>query len=354
MYIVLAILIFSVLIAIHELGHFVAAKKLGVKVNEFAMGMGPKLWSKKKGETVYAIRLLPVGGACVMEGEDEENPDPRSFNAQARWKRVIILAAGAFMNFMFGFIVVLILGASVKFIAGTTVVKLAPEFPDAGERGLMAGDTMLAINGNRLYYDDDFSLFMSLPDAQDGAIDLTVRRNGEKIMLRDYPLVPREYTEAGVTRVRYGLSLNSIEPTAFAKLKYSCYTAFNFARIVKVSLEQLFTGQAGIKDMSGPVGIVTVINEAASNPQLRSTGERFKYVFNIAALIAVNLAVMNLLPIPALDGGRIFGLVVTLIIEKITKKRVNPKYEGYIHAGGLALMMLLMVVVMVNDVLKII
>ncbi|MDR0839294.1 MAG: site-2 protease family protein [Oscillospiraceae bacterium] len=352
MYIVLAIIIFGLLIVTHEIGHFVAAKKLGVKVNEFAFGMGPKLWSKQRGETLYAWRLLPIGGACVMEGEDADTPDPRAFTAAKRWKRVVILAAGAVMNFLTGLIIVLILGAGIKYIAGTTVDHLAPGFPNEGADGLMAGDKLYAINGNRLYYDDDFSLFMQLPDATDGAIDLTIVRGGEKITLRDFPLAPREYTEDGETRVRYGLSLNAIEPTAGAKLKYSLYTAFNFARIVKVSLVQLITGNAGLRDMSGPVGIVTVINEAASSPQLKDTGERLRYVFNLAALIAVNLAVMNLLPIPALDGGRIFGLFVTFVIEKITRKRVDPKYEGYVHGAGLALLLILMVVIMVSDIMK--
>ncbi|MDR0905534.1 MAG: site-2 protease family protein [Oscillospiraceae bacterium] len=352
MYIVLAILIFGILIAIHELGHFVAAKKLGVKVNEFAIGMGPKLWSKKKGETVYAIRLLPIGGACVMEGEDEDNPDPRSFNAQKRWKRVIILAAGAFMNFMFGLVIVLILYMGVKNITGTTLDGFLPGFPGEGENGLMAGDTIIAVDGARIWYKSDFALFMSMPDAEDGIVDLVIRRDGQKLRLDNFPLAPREYE--GYAEKMYGLQFLRIEPTFGARLNYSTYTAFNFARLVKVGLVQLFSGDAQLKDLSGPVGIVTAINEAGNNPNIPSFADRLANVFYLGAFIAVNLAVMNLLPIPALDGGRIFGIVVTFIIEKITKKRVNPKYEGYIHAGGLALLMLLMVVVMVNDVLRIV
>ncbi|NLB28856.1 MAG: hypothetical protein GX823_01295 [Clostridiales bacterium] len=354
MYIALAILLFGILIAVHELGHFFAAKKLGVQVNEFAIGMGPKLLSRQRGETVYCLRLLPIGGACVMEGEDEETHNPRAFTAQKRWKRVIILAAGAFMNFVFGLIVLIIIGMGVKYTFGTTLAGLAPGFPNEGESGLMAGDKLISVNGNRLYYSDDFSLFMQLPDAQDGIIDLVIRRGGEKIVLKDFPLAPGEYTENGETRLRYGLNFTVEEATFFGKIKYSCYRAFNFARIVRVSLTELFTGGAGLNDLSGPVGIVSTINELASDPDIETTGERLIYVLNFGALIAINLAVMNLLPIPALDGGRIFGLFVTFIIEKITRRRVNPKYEGYIHAAGLMLLMLLMAVVLVNDIVKII
>ena len=354
MYIVIAILIFGILIAVHEIGHFVAAKKLGVQVNEFAIGMGPKLLSKQRGETLYCLRLLPIGGACVMEGEDEETPNPRAFTAQKRWKRVVILAAGAFMNFVFGLIVLLIIGMGIRYTVSTTITSLAQGFPNEGESGLMAGDTIVSLNGNRLFYSDDFSLFIQLPDAADGVVDLVIKRNGEKIRLDDFPLAPREYTENGATIFRYGLNFTAAETTFWDKIQYSCYKAFNFARIVRVSLVQLFSGNAGLNDLQGPVGIVSTINELATDPQLETAGERAATVLSFGALIAINLAVMNLLPIPALDGGRIFGILVTFIIEKISRRRVNPKYEGYIHAAGLVMLLLLMAVVLVNDVVKLV
>ena len=354
MYIVLAILIFGILIATHELGHFIAAKRLGVQVNEFAIGMGPKLLSKQRGETLYCLRLLPIGGACVMEGEDEDTVNPRAFTAQKRWKRVIILAAGAFVNFIFGLIVLLLIGMNVRYTVGTTLTSLAPGFPNEGENGLMAGDTIISLNGNRLFYSEDFSLFIQLPDAQDGIVDLGIQRGGERIELNDFPLAPAEYTENGVTQLRYGLNFAATEATFWGKIQYSGYRAFNFARIVRVSLVELFTGGAKLDDLSGPVGIVSTINELASDPEIETTGERLLYVLNFGALIAINLAVMNLLPIPALDGGRIFGILITFIIEKITRRRVNPKYEGYIHGAGLMVLLLLMAVVLVNDIVKIV
>ena len=354
MYIILAILLFGILIAVHELGHFVAAKKLGVQVNEFAIGMGPKLWSRQRGETLYCLRLLPIGGACVMEGEDEDTQNPRAFTAQKRWKRIVILTAGAFMNFMFGLIVLLLIGLGVKYTVGTTLTSLAPGFPNEGTAGLMAGDTIVSLNGNRLYYSDDFSMFLQLPDAQDGVVDLVIKRDGEKIKLNDFPLAPAEYTENGKTTLRYGLNFAAKEATFWGKIQYSCYRAFNFARIVRVSLVELFTGGAKLNDLQGPVGIVSTINEVAKDPDIKTTGERLTYVLTFGALIAINLAVMNLLPIPALDGGRIFGILVTFIIEKIARRRINPKYEGYIHGAGLMLLLLLMAVVLVNDIVRIV
>ena len=354
MYIVLAILLFGILIVVHELGHFVAAKKLGVQVNEFAIGMGPKLLSKQRGETLYCWRLLPIGGACVMEGEDEDTPNPRAFTAQKRWKRVIILAAGAFMNFVFGLILLLVIGMNVQETSGTTLVGLMPGFPNEGADGLMVGDTLVSINGNRLYYTEDVKLFLQLSDAQDGVIDLVIRRDGEKIRLDDFPLAPREYTENGKTTTAYGFYFNRQRTTFGGKMQFSCYQAYNFTRLVRVSLAELFSGGAGLKDLQGPVGIVSTINEVAHDPELETTRERLLNVLYFGALIAVNLAVMNLLPIPALDGGRIFGLFVTFIIEKVARRRVNPKYEGYIHAGGLVLLLLLMAVVLVNDVIKLV
>ena len=354
MYIVLAILLFGILIATHELGHFIAAKRLGVQVNEFAIGMGPKLFSRQRGETLYCLRLLPIGGACVMEGEDEDTMNPRAFTAQKRWKRIIILAAGSVVNFLFGLIVLLIIGMSVRYTVETTLTSLAPGFPNEGTDGLMAGDTIVSLNGNRLYYGEDFSLFIQLPDAQDGVVDLVIKRNGEKIKLPDFPLAPAEYTENGSTLIRYGLNFTAAEVTFWGKIQYSFYKAINFARIVRVSLVQLFTGGAKLDDLSGPVGIVSSINEMAKDPEIETTGERLLYVLSFGALIAINLAVMNMLPIPALDGGRIFGIAVTFVIEKIVRRRVNPKYEGYIHAAGLMVLLLLMAVVLVNDVIKLV
>jgi regulator of sigma E protease len=350
-YIVIGILIFGVLIAVHELGHFLAAKKLGVRVNEFAIGMGPKLLKKQRGETLYTWRLLPIGGACVMEGEDAEAESARSFTAQTRPRRVVILAAGAFFNFLVGVVLIAVLCAGENNIVGTTVGGLFPGFPNEGENGLMAGDTLLSVNGERLYYADDFSTFMALPSGADGVVDLVLRRGGEKITLRDFPLAPREYTIDGVTVTKFGISFNGVEPTFGAKLKYTGYMTMNFVRLARVGIQMLVTGDVGVRDLSGPVGIVSAINEVGRTPN-RSFADKARALTYFAAFLAVNLAVMNLLPIPALDGGRIFALAVTFCVEKIIRRRLNPKYEGYVHAAGFILLMGLMLVVMVSDVMK--
>ena len=343
MYIVIAILAFGILIASHELGHFTAAKLCGVKVNEYAIGMGPAIFKKQKGETLYSLRLLPIGGYCAMEGEDEESPDPRAFTSQPAWKRIIILVAGATVNFLVGLIIVLIIFARFNSFSGTTIMEFADGFPLTDR--LSVGDVVYKINGERIYYADDFSTFMTRAG---DTVDMVVVRDGRKVTLDDLPLQVREYD--GV--MRYGLTFNRIKATFTTKLQYSWYTATNFVRLVRLSLTDLITGSVGVKDLSGVVGIVDTINDVGEQSETRS--DAFLNIAYLCAFIAVNLAVMNMLPIPALDGGRVFLLIVTVIIEKITGKHVNPKYEAYIHAIGMILLLALMAYVMFNDIVRII
>jgi regulator of sigma E protease len=347
MYIVIAILAFGLLIIIHELGHFLAAKAFNVKVVEFSIGMGPKLFKKQGKETLFSLRALPIGGSCLMEGEDEETPDPRSFTAQARWKRFIILVAGAFANFVAGALIVLILVSQAAGFYGNTLTGFTDGFAYKGENGLMEGDKIISINGERIYYRNDFATFMEL--AGDKPVDMIVLRNGEKITLNAFPLKKTLYP--GETDPKYGITFNVIEATLGEKLNYTGYQTMNFIRITRVSLAMLFSGSAGIKDLSGPVGIVSAINDVGQDPET-TTAEKLYSVANFCAFIAVTLAVMNLLPIPALDGGRIFFMIVTFFIEKIIRRRVNPKYEGYIHTAGFMLLLGLMAFVMINDVVK--
>jgi regulator of sigma E protease len=325
MYIVVAILAFGVLIAVHELGHFTAAKLLGVRVNEFAIGMGPKLLKKQGKETLYTLRALPFGGFCAMGEDDGEPEDDRSFTAQKGWRRITILAAGSVFNLVAGFIIVtviILLFSQTRSYGGTTIVQLADGFPLEGADGLMAGDRLVSINGERLYYMDDFSILMQIASGK--PIDLTVRRGDETIALSGFPLERREYIDDGVAVVRYGITFNSVEATTWEKFKYSCYTTVNFVRLVRLSLAQLFSGAVGVRDLSGPVGIVDAMNDVAqASPNIRAA------ILNIAhltAFIGVNLAVMNMLPLPALDGGRILFIFITWALEKIMRRRVDPKY----------------------------
>lgn len=346
-YILIAILIFGVLIAVHEFGHFLAAKACGVRVNEFSIGMGPQLFHKTKGDTEYSLRLLPIGGYCAMEGEDEDSDDDRALGRQVWWKKFIIFVAGAFMNFLTGLIIVICLYAGAQAFYTTEIVELNPDFPQQGEDGLMPGDTIYAINGERIYLKSDVSLIMGLGDT--GTIDMTVLRDGKKL---DRTLTKQVYTdENGKEYEAYGFTYGGIvEATPLLRLQYSWYQTMDYVRIVRLSLQMLLSGAAGVNDLSGPVGIVSTITDVGE--QSDSALAAVENIAYFAALIAVNLAVMNLLPLPALDGGKIFFLVVNAVCMLTIRKKIPEKFENYVHLAGFALLMLLMVVITFQDVWK--
>ena len=346
-YVLVAILIFGILIAIHEFGHFMAAKACGVRVEEFAIGMGPVLWKRKKGETQYSLRAVPVGGFCAMTGEDEASEDPRAFTSQPAWKRIIILAAGAFMNFVLGLVIIALLYASASAFRAPILSGFMEGCPYEGEEALQVGDRFYKIDGHRIYQYYDVSDFLARGD---GTFDLVMIRDGKKVQFKDFKLEPLEYE--GQEKKMYGFYFGYEEATLGVKLRYTWDTAMEFGRMVWMGLEQLVSGQVGMKDLSGPVGIVDMMAETGE--QAASTVDALYNIFYLGAFVAVNLAIMNLLPIPALDGGRIFLLLVTWIIEHITRKKLDPKYEGYIHAGGMVLLLGLMAFVMINDVVRIV
>jgi len=348
MFIAVAIIAFGLLIAVHELGHFTAAKLLGVRVREFAIGMGPKILKKQGKETLYTLRLLPFGGFCAMD-EDEEAVDERSFSAQKRWRRVVILAAGGAANFIAAFIIIIILFSGASGFVGTTITDIADGFPLEGPAGLMVGDTIVSINGERLYYINDFQMFMGLNEGR--PVNLVIQRDGERITLENFPLERREFMTDGEMVYRFGLTFNAIEATPMQRLRYSGYTAMNYVRIIRVSLTHIISGNFSIRDMYGPVGIVDEMN--AIGQASPTFGAAMANIANFTALIGVNLAVMNLLPLPALDGGRILFIGITFVIEKVTRRRLDPKYEGYIHTAAIVLLMGLMVFILVNDVVRI-
>ena len=347
LYVILAIVLFGVLIAVHELGHFAAAKACGVKVEEFAIGMGPVLWKKQGGETQYSLRLVPIGGFCAMAGEDESSEDPRAFTNQAAWKRAIILAAGAFMNFLLGLIIVLLLYANAGAFRAPVLAGFMDGCPYESAAGLQTGDKFYRIDGHRIYMQYNVADFLSRGD---GVHDLVIVRDGKKLALNDFTLVPLEYE--GYDTKMYGFYFGYEEATFGKKIEYSWNTAMEFGRMVWMGLGQLVSGEVGVKDLSGPVGIVDLMAETGE--QAESASDALYNILYLGAFIAVNLAVMNLLPIPALDGGRIFLLLVTWGIESVTKKKLNPKYEGYIHGAGMVLLLGLMAFVMLNDIIKII
>ena len=352
-YILIAILIFGVLIAVHEFGHFIAAKAFGVPVNEFSIGMGPLLFQKKKGETDYSLRLLPIGGYCAMEGEDEESDNPRALNRQSFWKQFLIFVAGAAMNFLTGFVILLCLYAGAAGFYNTEIVALNEGFPYAGEDGIMVGDEIYQINGERIYLRGDVSTVLEFKSRGD-TMEMVVRRGGEKLTRT---LQKQTYTaEDGQTYRAYGFSYGAVvEATPLRKLQYAWYNALDYVRLVRLSLQMLLTGQAGVDDLSGPVGIVSAIGEMGEATEAEAGfAAALSDVFFFAALIAVNLAVMNLLPLPALDGGKVLILLVNTVSLLLLKRKLPQKLETAINAAGFVALMGLMLFVTFRDVSKIV
>jgi regulator of sigma E protease len=347
-YILFAILMFGLLILVHELGHFAAAKWLGVQVNEFSLGMGPVLWKKQGKETQYSLRLFPIGGFCAMEGEDEDTGSPRAFSRQKGWKRFVILVAGATMNFLTGIVILVAIFATSVGFATNQVTEVAEGASMEGY--LQAGDTILSIDGHRLLVSSDFSVLLSRGNGE--TYDMVVRRDGQKVALDDVPMTLREFTVDGETVTRYGLSFAVQENSVGATLSYALRDGADFVRMVFFSLEDLFTGAAGLRDMAGPIGIVSTMSEVGEASS--SVVDALLNLCYFTAFIAVNLAVMNLLPLPALDGGRIFFLVVGGVLYLITGKHLDPKYEGYVHAAGMILLFGLMILIAVNDILRLV
>ena len=351
MSILFAILLFSFLIFIHELGHFMAAKLSGVQVNEFSLFMGPAIFKKQVGETLYSIRTIPIGGYCAMEGEDADTDNPRSFQKAALWKRLIILIAGAAMNFVAGVLLLAIVYAPAQQFAVPVVdsfeVGCLLEAPEGSDFGFKIGDRILEIDGERVFTSSDFSLILSLNPGD--VHDVVVRRDGKRVSLSGMEMKKAEYPDGnGGTSLRYGFSFGLVDATFGNKLDFTWKTTLNTVRTVRMSLQMLLSGQAGFSDMGGPVMIVDQMAEvAASSPTALDALLNMLY---FGAFIAINLSVMNLLPIPALDGGRVAGLLITAAVEAVTRKKLDPKYEGYIHGVGMMLLLALMVVIMFKDI----
>ncbi len=350
MTILFAIFFFSFLIFIHELGHFLAAKASGVQVNEFAMFMGPAIWKKQKGETLYSIRCIPIGGYCAMEGEDADTDNPRSFQKAAWWKRLIILVAGSGMNFVAGFLIMLIVFAPAKQFITPVVTEFEPGCTLNVDGGLQVGDRFLEVDGEKIYVQSDVSMILSLNGGE--THDLVVERNGQKVSIPNFKMEKHEFpNDDGTTSLRYGFSFGVEDATSSNKLDYAVRSCVNVARTVRLSLQMLFTGQASFADMSGPVGIVGQMSDVAEASE--TWVDALLNMLYFGGFIAINLAVMNLLPIPALDGGRVVALLLTTAIEAVTHKKINPKYEGYIHGAGMILLLALMAIIMFKDIFAI-
>jgi regulator of sigma E protease len=335
--VVIAIIIFCVIVVVHEWGHYIVAKLCGVRVDEFAIGMGPAIFRKQGKETLFTVRMLPIGGFCSM-GEDEDRDDPNSFRRKPVWAKMAVIVAGACMNVVLGFFVCII----SFIVSGKGVTTQIVYFADdavSPQYGLQLGDTITRVNGMKIFTSRD--IIYQLTNDEDGIVDFTVKRDGETVQLDavHFPMTTDE--ETGKQVLTYDFKVLSEKITITNILPYSLKATAYYARVVLMSLRDLISGKYGINDLQGPVGIVSVIGSA-----VESTGIDWDFLLQMAALITINIGIFNLLPIPALDGGRF----VLLIVEAIRRKPMKAEVEGMIHFVGLALLMVLVIVVTFNDV----
>ncbi len=347
MSVLFAIILFSLLIFVHELGHFVAAKLSGVQVNEFSVFMGPALWSKQVGETLYSVRLIPIGGYCAMEGEDGGSDNPRAFDKAAWWKRLIILVAGAAVNFLVGVLLMMAVYLPVKQAVVPVISGFEAFSTINGPGGLQVGDRIVEVDGEKIYVQSDMSLILQLNPGE--VHDLVVKRDGRKVTLSDFRMQTHEVTDAnGNTRQLFGMNFTVENLNLAGRVNYAWNQSMDAVRMVRLSLQMLVKGQVGLRDMSGPVGIVQQMSIVADSSPTRQAAMMNMLYFG--GFIAINLAVMNLLPIPALDGGRVVGVLITTAVEAVTKKKINPKYEGYLHGAGMIALLGLMALIMFKDI----
>ena len=335
--IIASVFVFGLVIFIHEFGHFATAKRCGVKVNEFSIGMGPLLYSWERGETQYSIRLLPIGGYCAMEGEDEESDDEGSFSKAPVWKRIAITIAGAAMNLVLGFLILGILTATGGSIASRTVAKFY-DGASTEATGLQVDDKIINVNGSHIFIAED--IFYEMMFVEDGKADMTVIRDGEKIELKGVTFRTQKDDENGLNVIELDFAVYGVKKTVGTVIKYSFLQAVSTTRMIIKSVIQLITGTVPANSISGPVGIVSVIGDAAGNG--------IRPLLNILSYISIDLGVMNLMPIPALDGGRL----LVLFVEAITKKRLNQKWEIVINVAGFALLIGLMIFATYNDLAR--
>ena len=349
-YILAAVLIFGFLVFIHEAGHCVVAKLCHVKVDEFAVGMGPVLWQKEVGETLYCVRAVPFGGFCAFEGEDEGG-GPRALHRQGFWKKFAILSAGSVMNFITGFVIIAVIYSGAEGFLLDRISGFSPGFPLEGEQGLMEGDIFYKVDGYRTYLRGDAQTYLAYH--RGNTIDIEVIRDGEHIVLDDLPLERREYTSMdGSKYTGFGLyiGVHVEEGTWMSRVKYTWRTCLSFVQMIRFSLAQIFSGGASIGDLSGPVGIVSTMTEIGSAAD--SVKAALESIFYFGALLAVNLAVMNLLPLPALDGGRILFLLADAAGMLLFKRKVPERWQAAVNGVCLALLMGVMALVTLNDVTK--
>ena len=332
---------FSIIILFHELGHFLLAKKNGIRVNEFCLGLGPTLFGVTKGETKYSVKLFPFGGACMMEGEDGESEDQKAFGQKSVWARISVVAAGPVFNFIMAFVFAVILLSCIGI--DRPVVSETINGYSAQAAGMQKGDVIVKINQKKIHFYREVSMYTFFYPGE--TLEVTYQRNGEEKTAVIEPMLDEKSgrymigIKAQAQRERGGLLTN---------LKYGAHEVGYWIWTSLQSLKMLVTGKVSLNELSGSVGIVKTIGDTYDASKQDGIFYIFLSMLNFSILLSANLGVMNLLPLPALDGGRL----IFLILEAVRKKRVDPEKEGMVHFVGIMILMGLMVLVMFNDIRK--
>lgn len=329
----IAVLLFLVLIIIHEFGHFIAAKLMGVRVNEFAVGFGPKLFSRQGKETKYSVNLIPFGGYCAMEGEDESSTDSRAFCNKKPWRRFIIVVMGATFNLLLGLIIVAIILAPSERFASTVIADFTENAVSA-QSGLKIDDKIIEVDGRKIFTTYDLSY--AFTNVEDNKIDITVKRNGEKKTLNNVSFDSEKLDNISYLTVDF--QVYGIEKTFVSYVKQTVNTAISYCAVVWRSLIDLLSGKYGISAVSGPVGVTVAIGNMAK--------QSLADILPVMALITINLGIFNLLPVPALDGGRL----LFILIEMVFRKPVPQKYEAAVHTAGFVILIALMLIIAAKDI----
>ncbi len=338
MKIILAILIFSLIIIFHEFGHFLFAKLGGIGVTEFSLGMGPRILSKQIGETRYSWKLLPFGGSCMMVGEDGESEEENAFGRKSVWTRISVVAAGPIFNFILAFFLSFFIVGSIGYDAPDVAV-VVDGYP-AAEAGMQAGDRIISMNQKKIHIYREVSFYVQTHQGE--TVTVTYERDGER---HTVTLEPKQ-SESGTYLLGFRGSGVRTKGNVFQTIAYSAYEVKYWISTTLKSLEMMFAGQVSANDISGPVGIIDTIGNTYEASKEDGSFYVWLNMLNISILLSANVGVMNLLPIPALDGGRL----VFLFLEVLRRgKRIDPEKEGMVHFAGLVLLMALMLVVMFND-----
>ena len=340
--IIVAILLFSFIVIFHELGHFLLAKANKIRVNEFSLGLGPTIIGKKIGETKFSLKLLPFGGACMMGEDDADDMSEGSFNSKSVWARISVIIAGPMFNLILAWILCFIMILWIGYRA--PVVYDVEEGYAAAEAGMQAGDVITEINGRNVYLWEEISLYNQM-NLNGEDLEITYMRDGKEttIFLEPRMLEGDSYPRMGIMG-----EAERKQPGIFGSVQYGFYMVRYWVNYTFDSLKMLVTGQVGVKQLSGPVGIVSMVDQTYQQAAAVNIQSVILSMMNFGILLTANLGIMNLLPKPAFDGGR----EVFLVIEAVRGKRIPPDKEGFVHFIGFAALMLLMVVVLFNDVMR--